>query len=227
MPTSYKQMLLARAPPWLRTPVSEAWLRGTGDVLDSILQRVKDGVKARFPSVAPRDALTMQGGERGIPRAPTDTDAVYASKLIGAWDAWIWAGTAKGVLNVLWDAGYVGHPRVVISNNRSFRLDADRELVIEEGGGEFIFYAVGHWSAFAVFFPKPWPAAWVTAGVPPVSASDEARQAVALIHRWKSADALLAGVVIENTGELWGWPPEGLWGDPGGTWGGTNVVWTP
>jgi hypothetical protein len=219
-------MMLDRAPGWLRNPFGEAWLRGTGDVLDSILYRAKDGTKARFAATAPRDALQVLGGERGIPRALSDTDAVYAQKVIGAFDAWLWAGTAKGVLSVLWDAGYLGHPRVVISNNRAFSLDADRNLVIEEGGGSFTFYALGHWSAFAVFFPKPWPAAWVTAGAPPVSASDEARDVVALIQRWKSADALLAGVYIENTGELWGWPPEGTWGD-GGTWGGTSVVWTP
>lgn len=220
---TYRQYALDAAPPWLLNPDGESFLRAIGDVRDGVVQQLKAGVKARFPLEAAPDALTAIGGERELPRGPTDTDATYAQRLVGAWETWSWAGTPTGVLNALWDAGYTNV--VLLTQRRTHTFDAGRNLITTtltpaRGFG----LGPSFWNTFLVWFPTPFIAAW--SGGVPASGSAEADFVRSLVNRWKPAHAHVAGYVATVTGHFWG-EPGLLWGDTGLDWGGTNVRWTP
>lgn len=220
---TYRQYALDAAPPWLLNQDGEAFLRAIGDVRDGLVQQLKAGVKARFPGEAAPDALTEIGADRQLPRGPADTDATYAARLQGAWDAWSWAGTPTGVLNALWDAGYTNV--VLLTQRRSHTLDGSRALVtatLTPARG----FGLGptFWNTFLVWFPTPFIAAW-SGGVPSTS-SAEADSVRRLVNRWKPGIARVAGYVATVSGHFWGQP--GLnWGAGGINWGGSVVSWDP
>lgn len=222
---SFKDFLKGAAPSWLLNPKGEAWMRGLGDGKDAALARLKEAVKARFTRFAPPDALLQIGIERQLGRARTDDDATYAARLQNAWNLWPWAGTATGVLGALFDQGYT-NAQLVIAKGKIYSMNASRELVITDApDGAFTFDPPSFWTKFILFFPNPQIQRWQDDGVP-ADGSDEALAVIALVKKWKSAHSFFERAVIEDTGELWGIPPEGTWGDPGGTWGGTSITWT-
>jgi hypothetical protein len=222
-PKTYREYALDAAPPWLLEPDGAAALRALGDVRDGLVQQAKAGVKARFPRLASPDALTAIGEERGLPRSPTDTDAAYAERLVGAWEEWGWAGTPTGVLKALWHAGYTNV--VLVTTRRAHTLDGAGDLVTSVLSPPRAFSpGAAFWNAFLVWFPTPFIAAW-SGGVPSTS-SAEADSVRRLVNRWKPAHAWPVGYVATVTGHFWGEP--GLqWGDSGIDWGGTNVRWDP
>jgi hypothetical protein len=100
-----RDYLRAITPAWLSRPKGAAWLRAMGDEKDTTVARAKDAVKQRFFELADRDAQALGGQERQIVRGPLETNATYGERLVGAWDAWSWAGTAKGLLEAMKGAG--------------------------------------------------------------------------------------------------------------------------
>src|SRR4051812_12753932 len=81
-------------PGWLRGLWGKRFSVGLGKRMDALVQSFRDAVTARLPgtsngvNIAPGSALDLQGQERGLPRAPSETDPAYAARLEGAWDAW-------------------------------------------------------------------------------------------------------------------------------------------
>jgi len=148
------------APGWLQTSKNAAWLRASGDLKDSLADRAKAAVKARFARLAPRDALDLLGSERQLERGPSESDATFAEHVAGAWKLWQWAGTAKGVLVALRESGYP-NALIEIVNGNEFRLDASGEAVIEHlpPGSWAVEATPGFWSKFIVLLPSnPWGA---------------------------------------------------------------------
>lgn len=225
MATTYRNFMMSISPPWLRTPEGEAWTQGVGDIKDVMLERLKEGVKARFPTEAANDALDRIGEERLLPRAYFgETQSAYAERLVDAWTVWPFAGTAYGVLTALWDYGYSNYPYIAIAKGKLYHLDSNKQLVVTTGS--FSFDVPTHWATFRVLFPSPLPPSWISGGVP-AHGSAEALRVISVINRWKDAKALLEKVIIQNTGLMWGFPLSQLWGGGGLTWGGTVTIWTP
>lgn len=94
------------APPSLMLPGGQAVVGATGDLKDNLADRAKLAVLARFPLVAPPDALAEIGLERSILRGPSETDAQYAVRCQNAWQTWPFAGTPFGLLLTLFTLGY-------------------------------------------------------------------------------------------------------------------------
>jgi hypothetical protein len=69
------------SPPWLSRRVGRAIMRALGRQIDVQAQRVGDGVRARFPGLAPDDALAFIGHDRLIPRGPLEPATSYARRL--------------------------------------------------------------------------------------------------------------------------------------------------
>lgn len=221
---TYRQYALDCAPPFLLEQDGDSYLRAMGDDRDAVVEFLKAGLKSRFPRFAAPDALTAIGDERGLPRSPTDTDADYAERLVGAWEVWQWAGTPAGVLNALWDAGYTNVR--LLTQRRDYTLDGSRNLVIDTLSPARGFPpGPSFWNTFLVWFPQPWRASW--GGGVPASGSAEAESVRRLVNRWKPGHAHVAGYIATDTGHFWGEP--GLeWGAVGLDWGSTgNVHWTP
>jgi hypothetical protein len=103
---SYQQWAQAIQPTWMQTPLAAAWVGQVGAIKDWLIQNCKLGVLQRFPYFAAPDALAQIGIDRGILQSPTDTLTSYAQRLVNAWTAWQYAGTAFGLLTQLAAAGY-------------------------------------------------------------------------------------------------------------------------
>ena len=82
-----RDTLYLLAPPWLRGFYASRLLYAFGVHLDAIGDAVVEGVKARFPNATSNESLVITGRERGIRRGPGETDAGYAKRLRGWWDA--------------------------------------------------------------------------------------------------------------------------------------------
>lgn len=192
-------------PTWLLDPQGNQWLQAVGQTKDFLLQRVLAGVQARFPGLAPGDALDLIGEERLIPRAPGELDANYSQRLIAAWNTWTRAGTEYGLLLALQAGGYTC---TIVRPQLAFSLDASNNLVqtpLPTGA----YFPAGHpapfWSAFDLIIgPSNLPAGW-----PPVPSvtSVEAQRIFQICKLWKAAHAYLAHVIIIQSGWFLGIPP--------------------
>jgi hypothetical protein len=93
-------------PAWLKGRWGTRWLSALGDSLSDLTSWAKDGVKCRFPTLAPSGALRYLSVERGIERYPGETDAEFRVRLWSAWDTWKWSGTDLGVYYGLEACGF-------------------------------------------------------------------------------------------------------------------------
>jgi hypothetical protein len=67
-------------------------------VVDMVIEKITEGVKARMPGVGDVSALPYIGADRAITRGMAESDAGYAERLTHAFDTWKFAGTARGVM---------------------------------------------------------------------------------------------------------------------------------
>jgi hypothetical protein len=227
----YRTFLPDGAPTWLQDDNGGAWLQAFGLALDEQIDFIKQAIQARMPLIAPVDALGSIGAERQIDRAFFgDTDAEYRQRLFDAWETWTLAGTALGLLRALDDVNYVFTAEQ--RNFLEFALDGSRNLVRVDRGNLWDFgRPAGFWSIFAIIMEAgDIPAHWTNIQDPPTDVSAPTKAEVnflrKIVRRWKPAKATLDRIIVITSGELWGFPSGGLWGDPG-AWGATGVAWGP
>jgi hypothetical protein len=217
----FKTEHLETAPPWLRDPVSDTTHRVQGDAKDKLVARLRAGVRARYPLIAPEDALERIGNERGIERGPDEDRETYAARLASAWDAWEFAGTPLGVLRALHYASFPS-ASILTQRGRYFALDGTGT---SRGRTPTSAPSRRRTSGTASSSSSPLPSPPWSGGVP-ADGSPTALLVKRLVKKWKAAHALFVGVVIVTSGHVWAQP--GLkWGQPGVKWGGTHVTWTP
>jgi hypothetical protein len=108
LPYRYWVQRLATAPldGYVGRKLSSLW----GLIGDMIAGSAQQAVLARSMRSAthPADALRLTGFERGMPRYAGESDIVYRARLLGAWQAWTQAGTARAVESQLRLAGFFG-----------------------------------------------------------------------------------------------------------------------
>lgn len=107
---------IARAP-WLQKTWLLRLLYAFAYHCDILAQCMVDGVKSRYPELAPSDALPVLGRERGVRRGFAETDAQYAARLV----AWLKTRRIRGSPYALMDqlAGYLtGYPCMIRVVNR-------------------------------------------------------------------------------------------------------------
>jgi len=112
-------------------PVGSAIQAALASAKDFAADRVRLGIKARFPGVglAPSDALTQLGAERQITQNPGEADIAFAVRVLNAWNVWPYGGTARGVLRALYDAGYP-NTAIVQQLGGYYALDVNQNLVV-------------------------------------------------------------------------------------------------
>jgi hypothetical protein len=230
------------APGWLRDPrdiggAPRSFPEALGLVKDALSARTKEAVKARFPTIAPADALGAIGEERGIDRGATETEAAYRARLRAAWDQWRWAGTPYGLLLAFYYAGYApSSGRVILQVQKGWQYElrtdfdpavhgADEGLVRTNIGAVSLGGVPQMWSDFAVLFVPPILPAW--SPTPPADASPEVNTIRTLIWRWKPAHARCTTLKVTPV-DLWDFPIETyeptteIWDEAGVT-----TTWTP
>lgn len=101
MAANFADSIRAIAPAWLKGPIADALLTGPGTVMNALATWAVAGVRARYPSTAPPDALGYIGNDRNLERGPAQTDDGYRVQLRRAFDTWRVAGNASTVLRQL------------------------------------------------------------------------------------------------------------------------------
>jgi hypothetical protein len=202
MSTPLSDVAAESLPPWLAGPWARKLLDAIFGQADASSNRVlQAGMAPRLRRNPPEDALPVIGWERGMPRYPGETREQYRARLDGAWDAWSRGGSALAIVDQLEAAGLPGA--------QIFRASQwDR------------YPDAAYWSIFWVFVPEAYS---------PKSSTLVQRQAWAsIVSKWKPAQWICGGIVLELSGPTWGSPDltyqsgaEGAFGrDWGGAFGG-------
>lgn len=225
------------APGWLQDPDGLGWNGALGAQKDILTAAAKEAVKARFPELAPEDALQLLAIERGIDRGQTETLEGFRGRVLGAWDVWRWAGTPFSLLAAFWWAGYTpASGRIILQTQlgKQHELRADYDPFVHDPQDAVVTTDIGvvHlggvpelWNQFALVFVPPTPPGWLP--TPPADGSAEVTAIRRLIVRWKPAHAQCVSLKV-STQELWDFPTE-VWEPTTEVWdeAGVETVWTP
>lgn len=106
----FRTSFLKLVPSWLSEGEGGDVLWSLGLLMDAWMERLEQGLHARFPSHAPSDALAFIGRDRRIVRGIDESAGSYVGRLLRWLDAWRRAGSAASVLGQLW--GYFNTYRV-------------------------------------------------------------------------------------------------------------------
>lgn len=79
---SFRKAFRKLVPSWLSTGDGELILATMGIVKDMFMDRLRQGLEARFPTRTGPSALALTGADRGIPRGRSETAAHYAQRLL-------------------------------------------------------------------------------------------------------------------------------------------------
>ena len=211
----YREYQPRIAPPWLLGKNGRAWLTAVGDVKDSLSDRLKRAVTARFPTLAPTDALAKIGEERGIRRAVGESDESYAARVADALSLWAWAGTPTAMFRALWDAGFT-EARIELVNGGDLVFDEEGIVTrAEMPAGNWLTRATRFWSDFVVLFTDTSQFNGETAKLATLRS---------IIAQWKPAFATCKGIVVIVAGRCYDWPATTwtAWG-ASSTWSGNTV----
>jgi len=186
----------------------------TGDLL---AQAMSDAVRMPWllDPKSPDDVLPFVGNERGLPRYPGESVASYRARLVAAWEAHKFAGSAKGIEDQLAAYGYPGKV--------SFFPGRDGPH------GE----PAPYWSQFWITFPTgthpitsegpPWDSfnwddgtTWGPVGYTP----EFAATLHAIVNKWKPVRWICRGFIFETGTAVW----DGFTWDDGTVWAGAIEV---
>lgn len=108
---SYKQYFSDILPgQWPRGTTGKMWTDGFAHHMDDMLSDAKDGMKARYPTIAGSagddTALAHIGTDRRLRRYPGETDAQYGGRLQQAWAVHRKSGTEQAILTDLVGVGF-------------------------------------------------------------------------------------------------------------------------
>ncbi len=202
-------------PGWMQGPLGGGLALALGHLKDAFAQTARQAVKARFPALAPADALPSIGADRLLERVPFDSDGSYRLRLLAAWDLWAKGGTKTGIEDAILNVGY---STVALYDAHTIDLGPG-------SWARFVVVLLEHaWGSDGVWGDPP---AWGDGGTWGSTALlSEVDLILRQVRLWKGAHARCLNVIVPLSGELWGVPPEGLWGDAG-VWGGAAAYWLP
>lgn len=114
------------APRWLTEGDGELVLTTLGLLEDALVERTRQGIKARFPQEAPSDALAPLGRDRRIIRGISESDEDYAARLLRWLDDWKVAGNPYALMGQI--RAYCGvdmRTRTVDTRGNWYTIEAD------------------------------------------------------------------------------------------------------
>jgi hypothetical protein len=112
MASNWREVIadLLQALPWSQTEWGGKLTGYVGLMHDGVTQGVDEAVRCAWlrEETSPDDALPMVGRERNMPRYPGETPARHRGRLVGAWDAWEYAGSEIGIMGQVTALGFTG-----------------------------------------------------------------------------------------------------------------------
>jgi len=149
----------------LQGAYGQSFTRAYGIVKDFLASQARAAVVQRFPQYAAADSLGAIGNERGLIQGVNESSTAYALRLKQAWDAWVFGGTAFGILSQLFSMGY--QDVFLMQRGSKFSLNGSGALVITAIGTNkswnpaYPNWNLSFWSAFSIIVDHPYPAAWL------------------------------------------------------------------
>jgi hypothetical protein len=233
---NFRNTIRRIVPWWLQNGLAGKILYAIGAQLDTLGDAVADGVQRRFPGHGAEadpiryDSLGLIGNERRIRRGPSETDAVYASRL----PRWLDDHAARGGPYALLEqtgrywAATPFRMDLVYRSGRGFTRDEStgaitRQDIAWSPAGDPAQWA--HWWLF-FFWPDAvstdgiWtdPGTWSDGGVWDSDLTPAEVESIRLVPaEWNAQHCKGTIVLVDEDTELWDFPA-GLWSDPG-TWG--------
>jgi hypothetical protein len=128
------------SPPWLRREWGEKFTYAHGLALDGVLEWAIQGVKARFPSKAPEEALPLMGKDRGIIRGFQEPASSYRVRLARWMTDRRRAGNAFALLEQV-RAYFYGHSLTLRTVN-----DRGSWQTIAQSGAYSVDRLMGNWN---------------------------------------------------------------------------------
>jgi len=222
MKGSFVDTRLADVPAWACGHDGAALQTVLGQDQDAAVRSLEDTVKMASPYLCADDALDACGRRFNLPRydgEPNGTAPLggsggpgasgYRGRLCAAWDAWVWAGTAKAVTDQLIAYGF---------------RDVD-VLPIWQSPAPLAPCSAD--TDYATFYIKLGPGMGTTG----VTTSLSAAQIVtlkAIVAKWKAPGAYPIKIILD-TGSGWSssttYPIGRTWGDTMPVWGDSNAIW--
>lgn len=96
--STFRNMVPAITPTWLNGPIGAKYLYSMAVIYDALSDAASYAVRARFPQLAPSDALSWIGQDRQIDRGFQESEVSYVARLLLWLDLWRTAGNAKSML---------------------------------------------------------------------------------------------------------------------------------
>lgn len=78
----FRDAIRELSPWWLRGPIGGSVLYAIGSVVDEVADRLRAGVKMRFPAYYSTESLPLLGRERRIRRGRFESETTYATRLL-------------------------------------------------------------------------------------------------------------------------------------------------
>lgn len=158
-PVPFRARFKRFLPSWLAEGEGEALWWSMSVMIDAFLQRTYDGLRARFPTYAPTDALRYISRDRKIVRGIGETDAEFAERLIRWLDDHKVRGNPFALMEQLQaycrtgDPDYMVRVRTVDRRGNWYTIDRD--------GTRSVTLDSGNWSWDALAASPSWARFWV------------------------------------------------------------------
>ena len=240
----YETYLPKSVPAWLQGKWGRRFFVAVGRRMDAIVTALGDASGAKFPALAPEDALPYIAAERGLPRGPAETLANHRLRLADAWEIWGGdntplvgkgggGGSPLGMLKELALAGVPVGPtgaHIVQQNGRWHRLDnagehefgdlmdcvnrTDLTAALNPRPGWTFDHRDNFYSAFGIIFPQ--------------TQTVDAAALNTVVEKWRPDKMLYIGAWVITTGDrTFGWPATGRTLGTEPALGGNTVTFIP
>lgn len=203
------------SPPWLATGIAERFLYNIALLADALVEKLSQGIKARFPSVAHPTALPILSQDRLIVQGPNETNAHFIPRLQQWLLTWAFAGAPRGKLSQL--AGYFS-PLSLFLGQVNQAGTWDYYNAGADASQPPVHFAAANWNwdgAGTAHWYQIWPiigqgSGWVSEGTwgdgktygdggawGGTYTLQQVAAVSALIARWKGAHAYVPAVIIK------------------------------
>lgn len=194
-------------PSWLTTGEGERVLYSLGLLCDGYLQRLYEGVLARFPQFAPSDALSYLGRDRKITRGIGESDASFSARLVQWLDDHRVRGNPFALMRQLRAFCQADvRLRTVDRNGNWYTLERDGSTSVDLATGEWDWDGVSTdlWARFwVIIYPtadgRPWKQTQTwgeSETIGTTATANEVSTVKSIIKAWKPAGTTCEWVII-------------------------------